>query len=84
MKTFDGGIRYYTAANVDIYFPEDDVCCRACPLLWTEYGTKRDVCRKTAEYIPNPDRMIGGMCPLAFDENNFYIKKEETKNADNQ
>lgn len=81
MKKFEGGVRYYTVAKVEIFFPEDQVVCRACPLMFTEYGTKRDICRKTGEFIPDPDRMIGGICPLIFSEDN-NSEEGETEHVD--
>lgn len=42
------GVAYYTTMTVDIFFPEDKVCCRYCPLLETY---SRDQCRRTGEYI---------------------------------
>lgn len=76
MKKFEGGVSYYTVGRVEVFFPEDQVVCRACPLMFTEYGTKRDICRRTGEFIPDPDRMIGGICPLEFKDNNDDFEKE--------
>ena len=75
---FDGGISFYTKGMVEFYFPENAVVCYYCQLLRNDYG-KRMYCGKTMEVIPEPETMIGGMCPMLFDENNLYVpnKKEE-------
>lgn len=65
-QKYEGGVRYYTSAKVTIKFPESDINCRSCPLLGVEYGLKREYCKRTGEYIPDPDYMIGGDCPLEF------------------
>lgn len=57
------GISYYTKALVEIYFPEDKICCKYCPLYET-YA--RGQCRRTGEYIVD-DRTIGYMCPLEIE-----------------
>lgn len=64
--SFEKGVSYYTAATVEIFFPEDRVCCAFCPLMET-YARKQ--CRRTGEYIAD-DRGVGYLCPLV-------IKKEE-------
>ena len=64
--SFEKGVSYYTAATVEIFFPEDRVCCAFCPLMET-YARKQ--CRRTGEYIAD-DRGFGYLCPLV-------IKKEE-------
>lgn len=61
---FESGIKFYTKTTVEIYFPEDMVCCDFCPLLET-YARKQ--CRRTGEYIAN-SRTIGYNCPLIFGE----------------
>lgn len=77
-RRFDEGVRWYTTARVDIYFPEDQVYCRICPLFGTEYGTRRDYCKRTGEPIPEPDSMIGGMCPLVFERREEDAEPRET------
>lgn len=64
MKVFKSGVGYYTKATVEIFFPEDRVCCAFCPLLET-YARKQ--CRRTGEYIAD-DRYIGFSCPMVFQE----------------
>lgn len=66
MKEFRNGVHYYTKANVDIGFPEDDVCCHWCPLM-TRDPNLRDVCSKTGEILLAPKHTIGVNCPLKFD-----------------
>ena len=68
MKRFEGGIKYYTYATARINFPEDQVCCIACPLLQQIYSTKRMICGLTGEYIPDPEFIIGGQCKLKFEQ----------------
>lgn len=62
--SFESGVKYYTAARVRIFFPEDRVCCGFCPLLET-YSRKQ--CRATGEYILD-DRTFGRLCPLEIEE----------------
>ena len=66
MKSFDKGVSYYTKATVEIGFPEDDICCYRCVLMGNDYGSKREVCRKTGEILIAPMHTIGYDCPLKF------------------
>lgn len=66
------GVLHYTNATVDIYFPEDHICCELCPLLET-YARKQ--CRRTGEYLLDT-RITGYYCPLKFE--NTEEKKNET------
>lgn len=63
----------YVRGNVQINFPENDVCCQWCPLLNNERvgGSYRCFCKRTGEFIPAPLDMIGNNCPIEFvgDEN---------------
>ena len=70
MKDFRNGVRYYTKAKVEIGFPEDDVNCYRCPLMTTDYGSKRERCSKTGELLVSPMYSIGFDCPLKFDKEN--------------
>lgn len=54
------GVLWYTAAQVEIYFPEGHVCCDLCPLLETQ---TRKQCRRTGEYLLNT-KAVGFECPL--------------------
>jgi hypothetical protein len=58
----------YIKADVEIFFPENRVCCRYCPLLET-YA--RAQCRRTGEYIVDQD-MIGHFCPLMIEKENDH------------
>lgn len=58
---------YYTGGMVPIAFPEDDICCRWCPLLGTELKVDRNYCKKTGEYLVAPNFIIGANCPIIFD-----------------
>ena len=68
MNGFESGVRYYTKATAEIFFPENRVCCEFCPLMET-YARKQ--CRRTGEYLADT-RTIGYYCPLQFEteENN--------------
>lgn len=66
MKGFESGIRYYTKATCEVYFPEDRVACMYCPMLETY---SRNQCRRTGEYLVDT-RTIGYECPLKFKEEN--------------
>lgn len=63
MNDFSSGVKYYTKANVDVFFPENRVACMYCPMLET-YA--RNQCRRTGEYLVDT-RTIGYNCPLNFD-----------------
>lgn len=56
------GVLWYTAAQVEIYFPEGHVCCDMCPLLETQ---TRKQCRRTGEYLLST-KVVGFECPLKF------------------
>ena len=58
------GVRFYTRARVELYFPEGQLGCRYCPLLET-YA--RNQCRRTGEYIADT-RGVGLLCPLEVEE----------------
>ena len=64
-KAKDEGVTSYTKVTVDLFFPDDRVCCEFCPLLET-YARKQ--CRRTAEYIVDT-RYRGYWCPLNIIEN---------------
>lgn len=64
MSRFQSGVKYYTPATVEVFFPENKVCCDYCPLLET-YARKQ--CRRTGEYLVDT-RTIGYDCPLIFKE----------------
>lgn len=68
MKDFSRGVSYYTKATVEIGFPEDDICCYRCPLMTTDYGSKRERCSKTGEILIAPKVTIGYDCPLNFNK----------------
>ena len=63
MSRFESGVKYYTKATVEIFFPENKVCCEYCPLMET-YARKQ--CRRTGEYLADT-RTIGYYCPLQFE-----------------
>ena len=66
MREFRSGVRYYTKANVEIGFPEDDVCCHWCPFLASDYKLDREMCKRTGEILLAPKYSIGRFCPLNF------------------
>ena len=55
----------YTRATVDIFFDPDHVACNFCPLLETD---RRNMCRKTGEYIVDPRVTVGSWCPLQIED----------------
>lgn len=67
MRDFASGVSYYTKATAEIGFPEDDVCCYYCPLMQSQYGTRREICGKTGEILLAPKHTIGVNCPLKFE-----------------
>ena len=67
MKDFPNGVSFYTKATVEIGFPENDLCCYWCPLMQSQYGTRREVCGKTGEILLSPKHSIGYDCPLKFE-----------------
>lgn len=62
MAQSKGEVLNYIGAKIDIYFPENNVCCDLCPILET-YARKQ--CRRTGEYIYD-SRTTGYYCPLQF------------------
>jgi hypothetical protein len=68
MKDFRNGVRFYTKATLEIGFPEEDICCYRCPLMTTDYGSKRERCSKTGEILISPMHSIGLDCPLKFEK----------------
>ena len=73
MKDFSRGVSYYTEGMVKVGFPEDDVCCRWCPMMGMELKIDRAYCKKTGEYLAAPNFTIGNGCPIIFDDD----RKEE-------
>lgn len=64
MKDFKGGVKYYTKGSLNVFFPEDDICCYRCPLLSSEYKPDREYCKMTGEYILASRLMVGERCPI--------------------
>lgn len=64
MSRFESGVKYYTRATVEVFFPENRVACMYCPMLET-YA--RNQCRRTGEYLVDT-RTIGYECPMRFEE----------------
>lgn len=64
MKDFSSGVKYYTKAHAEVFFPENRVACMYCPMLET-YA--RNQCRRTGEYLVDT-RTIGYNCPLTFED----------------
>lgn len=54
------GCREYAERWVNIFFPEDKVCCEFCPLLKMD---KRNQCMRTGELLPDI-KGTGNFCPL--------------------
>ena len=68
MKNFSKGVSYFTQATASIRFPEDDLCCRWCPLMGIELKTDREYCKMTGEILLAARDMVGFSCPLVFQE----------------
>lgn len=68
MKNFSNGVSYYTKSTLEIFFPEDDVCCYRCPLMGVETKSNREYCRSTGEYLPAPRDIRGLNCHLKFEK----------------
>lgn len=78
MKDFSRGVSWYSGGMVHIAFPEDDICCRWCPLMGMELKIDRAYCKKTGEYLAAPNFHIGNQCPIIFD----VLGKEEQNEYD--
>lgn len=71
-KQADSGCTSYSERWINIFFTDEEVCCRYCPLLET-YSRKQ--CRRTGEYIVN-DNAVGYWCPLLKAENGNITNPE--------
>ena len=60
MATATNSCTSYTERWLNVFFTDDEVACKYCPLLET-YARKQ--CRRTGEYIIN-DNVTGYWCPL--------------------
>ena len=58
------GITRYKKATLEVFFPDDHVCCDLCPALET-YARKQ--CRRTGEYLLDTRVTVGYWCPLKFE-----------------
>ena len=67
----ENGVKFYTRARVNIYFPEGRVCCKFCPVLET-YA--REQCRLTGEYLADT-RGIGSVSYTHLD---VYKRQSQT------
>ena len=56
----------YEERWVNLFFTDDEVKCKYCPLLET-YA--RNQCRRTGEYILDVKYGVGRWCPLKFETN---------------
>lgn len=63
-KPKSDGVTSYTKATVELFFPNDLVCCEFCPLMET-YARKQ--CRRTGEFLVDT-RYRGYWCPLNIEE----------------
>lgn len=69
MKDFRSGVSYYTTgrAEIEIGFPEDDVCCFHCWMLYKD-SADRYMCRWLHKEAYRPKQGILPDCPLHFEE----------------
>ena len=67
MARFDKGISYYTKgrAQIDVFFPEDEVKCKYCQYLRVVEGLGHR-CKLTEDVIYSTEH-IGRRCPIRFD-----------------
>lgn len=72
MATTTSSCLSYSERWVNIFFTDDEVCCKYCPLLET-YARKQ--CRRTGEYITN-DNTTGYWCPLLKAEGDTLVNNE--------
>lgn len=75
MKKFENGVKFYSMgqANINVAFPEDDICCNWCQFCRAESDLKRFRCRLTNEMIYNPFVGISSKCPLSFESEVNYV-----------
>ena len=76
-KRFDSGVSYFTVANLDmnVFFPENEFCCKWCRFLQHNDGLDRDKCALTNDVLYSRE-FIGQNCPLTIINE---IKTEELK-----
>lgn len=62
---FPNGVTWYQEgkATIHVYFPEGDVACTYCKLL-SQDNIRRYMCLESGELIPEPEYMIGRLCPM--------------------
>ena len=66
---YKNGVGFYTKALAVIWFPEDKVCCRECPLL--SVNQDRRTCRLNNQVINKP-QFVGDWCPLIIEEEEHH------------
>lgn len=70
MKEFENGVSFYGTykAEIEISFPEDEICCRWCKYCFPEKELSRHRCRLTNEILYNPYviGVVGDECPIKF------------------
>lgn len=73
MPSFDSGVKRYIVGTytVAVSFPvnwkdQADVRCEMCEF----YSRAGHSCRLNHEIVEYPDKYIGSMCPLNFEEDN--------------
>ena len=57
-------MKYYTVGTVEVFFPDDKICCMNCELL-TSDNLNRPKCRKTGCLIYDT-KTIHDYCPISF------------------
>ena len=68
-KNFDKGIDYYTegVAEINVYFPEDDIRCVWCPFCRSEADFGRYWCRLTNRMVYSPTCAdLPDFCPITI------------------
>lgn len=69
MKDFRKGVSYYTTGSMqlDIHFPEDDVCCFHCQRIYKD-SVGRYMCDILRKELYSVSDSIHPECPLIFKE----------------
>lgn len=69
MKDFKNGVKWYATgtAEINVHFPEGDICCKWCPFCRSESDLGRFWCRLTHNMIYNPYVDISENCPIKFE-----------------
>jgi len=64
------GVKYYRfgKTEIEVGFPEEDICCRWCPLLVSYGDPRKYMCYSTKQYVLYPEYQVARDCPLVFQD----------------